>query len=200
MDLKCTHYTLKILTYYRTVKYSKLHEQKGTPLFDYPVTTQHNFLHMAKIYRTNGLPCPNAITFSGNGSRYIDSYMTNNKQLLEELTLIVLHDVFDDEIDEIQIVLPEERKESTCYGGLYRPENAVEPKNCFYIGYGNKEYEEIKEMNADYATLRQGIVSEVEHFNKLYLKMLAKLIHSEELDIRADDIKKLLNNKIGVDV
>ena len=33
MDLKCTHYTLKILTYYRTVKYSKLHEQKGDTPF-----------------------------------------------------------------------------------------------------------------------------------------------------------------------
>lgn len=154
--------------------------------------------HMAKVYRNNGLSCPNAITFSGNGSKYIDSYMTNNKKLLEELTLIVLQDVFDNDINEIQIVLPEERKESTCYGGLYRPGNAAEPKTCFYIGYGNKEYEEIKEMNADYATtLRQGIVSEVEHFNKIYLEMLKMLIRKEELEIRANDIKKLLNDKIG---
>ena len=154
--------------------------------------------HMASVYKAKDLECPTTITFSGNGSKYIDNLLTKDEDLLVNMTMIILKDIFGDSIRRVQIILPDQRKESTCYGGLYRDKDRVSPSTFQYVGYGKKQYESIDELNADYKPiLRKGIVNEVNHLNDLYISMLKMLIKEEKLDEKAEKIRSMLDVNPG---
>ena len=155
--------------------------------------------HMASVYHAKNLECPTTITFSGNGSRYIDDLLVGkNIDLLVNLTMIILKDVFGNDTPKVQIILPDQRKECTCYGGLYRNADRETPQAFHYIGYGDKEYETAEELEKDYFQgLRNSISQEVSRLNSLYIKMLSMLIKEEQLDEKTETIKGLLNVKIS---
>ena len=51
------------------------------------------------MLKAKELSYPRTITFSGNGSRYIDQYITSNETLLAEVTHLVMSRVFGTEVN-----------------------------------------------------------------------------------------------------
>ena len=154
--------------------------------------------HMASVYKAKRLECPTTITFSGNGSKYIDNFLTSDLDLLTKMTMIVLKEIYGEGIRTVDIILPDQRKESTCYGGLYRKRDGETPKAFQYIGYGQSEYESMEQLNADYKnTLRSGIVSEVSKLNNVYVSMLKMLIKEENLEDKVEKIRNQLDINPG---
>jgi hypothetical protein len=76
---------------------------------------------MASLYKDNNLSAPKTIVFSGNGSKYIDNFITDDRDILKKLIDLVFSKVFGG-VHNVNVVLPSVRKEATCYGGLYRGE------------------------------------------------------------------------------
>jgi hypothetical protein len=112
--------------------------------------------------------------------------------------MIVLKEIYGEEIRVVDIILPDQRKESTCYGGLYRERDGDAPKAFQFIGCGQREYESMDQIKSDYKSiLRPGIVSEVSKLNSIYISMLKLLIKEENLDEKVEKIRSLLNVNPG---
>lgn len=139
--------------------------------------------YMAKMYKENNLPCPRAICFSGNGSRYIDGNLTSNIDTLTEITMIVFSSIYGEDIQPIQIILPEYRKEATCYGGLYRDTSLEAPKTVVFQGSDNTQYESVEELtNAFKNGLRENVIKDVKELNSFFEKMLQVLMRRDDID------------------
>lgn len=46
--------------------------------------------YMSAMFKANGLPYPRTIIFSGNGSKYIDNYITDSKTCLKQITELIV--------------------------------------------------------------------------------------------------------------
>lgn len=175
-------------------KFTTLLRQDCKPLFLYHYASI--IFYMANLFKTKGLPCPNAITFSGNGSRYIDNFITSDINALTDITMIILTDVFGAETQRVQLILRECRKESTCYGGLYRDASKPSPEAVIFNGVDDKQYEAVADITKDFqeGSLRKDLISKVDALNKLYMDMLRLLVRKEELDnIMTQAIEKELS-------
>ncbi len=156
--------------------------QDCKPLFLYHYASV--IFYMANLFKAKDLTCPNAITFSGNGSRYIDSLITSEISILTDLTMVILKAVYGEKTKRVQLILRDSRKEATCYGGLYRDPSKSSPKAVIFNGVDNKQYETIADITADFqnGTLRTDIISKLELLNKLYMEMLRILVRNEDLE------------------
>lgn len=158
--------------------------------------------YVAQVLKSKGQECPTAITYSGNGSRYIDEYLTSNKDLLQEITRMVMEDVLGKANGPIQLVMPEERKESTCYGGLYHDGKSPSPEPYFFIGTENKVYDDVDAIKRDYegGNLKKGLTMWVEQLDGLYLKALDLLVLREQLpDIDKKRIAGIVRQTVSLD-
>lgn len=180
------------------IKFTSKLQNDFKPLFLYHYASL--IYYIATMINVKGLPCPRAITFSGNGSRYIDKYLTKDIDVLTDLTMIVLKDVFGSEIKTIQIILPADRKESTSYGGLYiKPENKAKDVEFFYTGVDEQSYENVAQLEKAYkeGNLRNGLLLQYDKMNSLFADMLTKLISKEHLEnIRTHIITKAISEGI----
>ena len=153
--------------------------------------------YLASMLKANELGYPRTITFSGNGSRYIDQYLTSNVQILTDIVHMIMSKVFDQAITDIQLVLPVIRKESTCYGGLYHKEGTDQPKAVVYYGDGKGQHcKDVKELSEQYnIAIKDNIISEVSSMNKIYAEVLGLLIRNGAVDnkLKAEAILKLVN-------
>lgn len=140
--------------------------------------------YMASMFKANELPYPRTIIFSGNGSKYIDNYITDTVAFLKQITELVVSKVYDKAISDIELVLPDERKESTCYGGLYHRIGAVEPKPVVYLGDGNnKEYKDVEAVNAAYTSgMKDKLGLEIAAMNRIYKEVLDALIQQSVIE------------------
>lgn len=156
--------------------------------------------YLASMLKANGLEYPRTVTFSGNGSRYIDQYLTSNVEILTDITHLIMSKVFGKEIANIQLVLPEIRKESTCYGGLYHKESTAKPKAIVYYGDGvGHTCKDVKELAAEYnASIKANVMSEVQEMNTIYAEVLSILIRNGSVDnkLSASDVLKLVRSGV----
>ena len=134
--------------------------------------------YMASMFKANELAYPRTIIFSGNGSKYIDNYITDSVPFLKQITELVVSKVYGKAISDIELVLPDERKESTCYGGLYHRVGAVEPKPVVYLGDGgNKVYKDVEAIDAAYSSgMKDKLTDEIAAMNRIYKDVLDALI------------------------
>lgn len=162
--------------------FTALLRQDCKPLFLYHYASI--IYYMANLFKTKNLPCPNAITFSGNGSRYIDNFITSDINTLTDITMIVLSDVFGAETKRVQLILHECRKESTCYGGLYRDPSKSSAEAIIFNGVDAKQYEAVADVTKDFqeGTLRKDLIAKVEDLSRLYMEMLRMLVRKDELE------------------
>lgn len=75
--------------------------------------------HIAKIMKAKGFPMPRHITFSGNGSKIL-SILSSNNATLERFTKKIFEEIYQEAYpsDGLNIIRPENSKESTCKGGV----------------------------------------------------------------------------------
>lgn len=140
------------------------------------------------------------ITFSGNGSRYIDQYLTSNNEILTEVTHLIMSKVYGETINDVQLVLPEIRKECTCYGGLYHKEGISHPESVIYYGNGKKETcKDVKALIEAYQdSIKADVYKEVKAMNEIYAEVLGLLIRKGAVDNKLDSNKILALVDAGV--
>lgn len=135
--------------------------------------------YMMSMFKARGLQYPRTIIFSGNGSRYLDNYITKDCKTLETIVKIVVSKVFaDDNVEKIEIVLPEQRKESTCYGGLYHKDGQAEPESVVFVGDGpiapSVTFSELKKRYS--SEIKSGVIKQVQRMNAVYQYVMSELI------------------------
>ena len=182
-------------------KFNKVLRRDCKPLFLYHYAAI--IYYMARMFKSRDLACPRDIAFSGNGSRYIDGYLTSNIKTLEEITKKVFCKVYGNEVDDIHIILPECRKETTCYGGLYRDciqgQSPVSPEEIFFQGVDKTEYEKVADLRKAFDSgLRTALIESVEELNAIYLEMLDILTRKD--DIQNISVSSLTNGMLSNEI
>lgn len=159
------------------------------PLFLYHFVAV--MFYLAIMFRSKELDAPRSIVLSGNGSRYIDSCITNDTAILEKLICHVFNAVYEDGLkEELQVVLPSVRKESTCYGGLFRDSTLHAPATYLFMGVDSRQYDDIAQLEtAFHEELCSKLVQQIGRLNKVYLEVLQLL--TKELDIEAIYMEKV---------
>ena len=147
------------------------------PLFVYHFTAI--IYYVANLYKYKSFNAPRTVVFSGNGSRYIDNFITEDNALVEEIVTLIFQKVFG-EVEHIHVVLPETRKESTCYGGLYRSKTDPEVPVTVYHGI-NRDYENVGQMNND-CKLKGELMESYDIMNSLYNNVLDLLKRKGVID------------------
>ena len=156
------------------------------PVFIYHITSI--IFYMASMYKENGLAAPRTIVFSGNGSKYIDSFISSEESALKNIIDMVFKHVFGGE-HNVNIKLPEERKESTCYGGLYRDPNAAAVRDIVYQGDKSKEYEKVGDINTNFEALKSALMAKYKDLALLYKEVLNMLKQQSIIDSMANTVK-----------
>lgn len=149
------------------------------PLFIYHLTAI--LFYMADMYKANGREAPRTIIFSGNGSKYIDSFITDDVNVLREMINLVFKEVFGGE-HNVNLKLPAERKESTCYGGLYRDRNTERVKSMVYQGDTSYEYKTVSDISEHFADLKIALKPKYDTLSQLYEKILELAIQRSTID------------------
>lgn len=162
---------------------SKKLKENYKPLFLYHFASIVYF--MAKMYKSKNLACPRSVLFCGNGSKYIDGLLSSDKPTIKEIVTTIFKEVYGD-IKDVQVILPESRKECTCYGGLYRDSDVAVPDEFNFQGISGKEYENVEQLKADYPNISGELLKSFSQFNNLYAKLLRILIGKGELDNKVD--------------
>lgn len=153
------------------------------PLFVYHFTAL--IYYMASMYKYKGLDSPRTIVFSGNGSQYIDNYITDDKAIIQETVKLIFDKVYGEPCPTIYVTLPTDRKESTCYGGLYKDPTIDAVPEAIYHG-NDKDYLYAKELIND-KDLQPSLMIKYKEMNDIYLKILSLLKNKGIID-RALDV------------
>lgn len=157
--------------------------QDFKPVFVYHLTSI--LFYMASMFKENNFTAPRTVVFSGNGSKYIDSFICSERRALKNLIDLVFGRVFGGE-HSVNLELPKERKESTCYGGLYRDPNAADVPEKVYQGDKSKKYDTVGDINANYTDLKAALLDKYKAFNALYKDVLDMLKKEHIIDNTAD--------------
>ena len=151
------------------------------PVFVYHLTAI--LFYMAQMYKENGLDAPRSIVFSGNGSKYIDSFISTESGILKKIIDKVFDFVFDtDPKHDVNLKLPEERKESTCYGGLYRDPSEPAVRDIVYQGDKSREYEKVGDINKNFDVLKTALLTKYKELAALYKSVLDMLKQERIID------------------
>ena len=78
--------------------------------------------------------------------------------------------------------MPCERKESTCYGGLYRDPNADDVPEKVYQGDNSMNYDTVGDINKNFDTLKSKLVSKYNELSALYKDILDLLKREHIID------------------
>ncbi len=154
---------------------------------------------MASLFKAYELPSPRTIIFSGNGSKYIDNYITDTVPYLKEITELIVSKVYGREISDIELILPDERKESTCYGGLYHGADATEPIPVVYLGDGkNCKYKDVEAVNAAFSSgMKEKLAGEIARMNGIYKEVLDLLIRLSVIEkVNSIEMQAVVDNVV----
>lgn len=146
--------------------------------------------HTAQLLKSKGIDKrPACICLSGNGSKVID-LITSDKHKLSKICQYLINAAFDstDNNYSPQVVLPRpmERKEATCFGGLYKNENSGTPTKTTHLGILNsdkdtfKNVEHYKEITS---AVENSVYANVEKFIIVFKKMNSQINFKNELGL-----------------
>ena len=162
------------------------------PVFVYHLTAI--LFYMASMYKENGLEAPRTVVFSGNGSKYIDNFISSEHDVLKNVIDLVFEYVYGGE-HNVNIRLPMERKESTCYGGLYRDAAAPAVADIVYQGDRTEDYGNVGEIDAHFKTLKSALLSKYKDLADLYERVLNMLKQQSIIDSMANTSKYVASAK-----
>lgn len=118
--------------------------------------------HIAQLMVTKGSPVPTCIIFSGNGSKYID--FIQSPEVIGRLCAHIFTTIFGLPVPSPQVILPNEnRKESTCFGGIFKTEN-VTPSSAIYLGgteNNTTNYKKYEDIDADEQSIESAVIQNV---------------------------------------
>lgn len=166
---------------------AKLLRNDFKPVFIYHFTSI--LFYMANMYKDNGLDAPNTVVFSGNGSKYIDSFISTDSSIIKKMIDLILDEVFAGEKHDINLQLPLERKESTCYGGLFREADAASVPEINYQGDNSFKYETVREMNDNSQQLKKALLLKYQKMAHVYAEVLNLLKKENIIDAKDNAYK-----------
>jgi hypothetical protein len=149
------------------------------PVFVYHLTAI--LYYMASMYKDNDCAAPKTVVFSGNGSKYIDNFICTEKRTLRKIVNLIFHEVFGGEHD-VNLELPSERKESTCYGGLYRDPNADDVPEKVYQGDVSTDYQTVGDINRNRDCLETALMGKYSQMSRLYKEVIDLLKKEHIID------------------
>jgi hypothetical protein len=165
------------------------------PVFIYHLTSI--LFYMSCMYKDKGHLAPKTIVFSGNGSKYIDSFISIDKTAVKRIVDLVFERVFGGE-HNVNVELPQERKESTCYGGLYREPNAPHVPEFVYQGDTSMCFENVGEIVKNYDLLKRSLMNKYDALGVLYKDVLNMLKKERIIDSTANT--SIYVNKVTEDM
>ena len=168
---------------------TKLMRADFKPVFVYHLTSI--LFYMASMFKDNGLIAPRTVVFSGNGSKYIDSFISTDTNVLKKIIDKVFENVFNEK-QNVNLKLPDERKESTCYGGLYRDANAPSVKDIVYHGDKDHNYQKVADLTDNFNTLKPVLLIKYKELGNLY-KIVIDLLKQEKIIDASANTKKYLD-------
>ena len=167
------------------------------PVFVYHFTSI--MFYMASMLKDNNCIAPKTIVFSGNGSKYIDGFICSERVVIKKIIDKVFANVFGG-VHDVILKLPVERKEATCYGGLYRSSDAESVPEKVYQGDMTANYETVGDMTKNFSVLKKSLMVKYAQFNTLYKEVLDLLKKESILDSTADTTRyvRCANEDMGV--
>lgn len=121
---------------------------RGDFKFSYILHLSALIYHSCKMLQFYHHPAPKCIVFTGNGSKYLDLIQT--KDYIQKICGFFVRELFGKETKTPQVIMPSaNRKEATCFGGLYQPFNTRRQFSAVnYLGFETatdnfKKYSEI---------------------------------------------------------
>ncbi|MDE7431113.1 MAG: hypothetical protein K2N34_04260, partial [Lachnospiraceae bacterium] len=152
--------------------------------------------YMATMYKAKGLTCPRSVLFCGNGSKYIDGLLSSDKTIIKDIVTVIFKEVYGGDIQSVQVILPNHRKESTCYGGLYRNTDVEVPEEFNFQGVSHEEFENVESLIEAFPVMSKELNDSYEKFNKLYSKLLRLMISTGEIEnnVDTDEIIRLVTD------
>ena len=165
------------------------------PVFIYHLTSI--LFYMSCMYNDKGHLAPKTIVFSGNGSKYIDTFISIDKTAVKRIVDLVFERVFGGE-HNVNVELPQERKESTCYGGLYREPNAPHVPEFVYQGDTSMCFENVGEIVKNYDLLKRSLMNKYDALGVLYKDVLNMLKKERIIDSTANT--SIYVNKVTEDM
>lgn len=181
-------------------KYMRIVDKFGTdfkPVFAYHYVAL--MYYVMSMFKVNGLEYPKTLIFSGNGSRYIDDFLSGDVAVLKELTSKVIFSVYDTVSEKIELILPEYRKECTCYGGLYHKDEEDAPRPVVYVGNGKQtSFVTVEELKKAYPSLKPDIEGEVHKMNGVFGEVMKSLVQNGASEpFKIDEIKKIVDGVVS---
>lgn len=152
--------------------------------------------HCATIIKEKGLPAPDDVCLSGNGSKILQLISADRKEL-QKLIQSIYREVLGDENPRVSLHIPGEPKEITCYGALYlddkEPMDSAEKthyplgENLTWKGATPEKitFKDIKDAEFDLEN------SEYLKFHKLFFKLYEQEDFSERFGVRLNDISSV---------
>lgn len=133
--------------------------------------------HCGQLLKSQNAQRPVCICLSGNGSKVID-LITTDKRKLSKICQYLVNAAF--ETSDInyspQVILPkaDERKEATCFGGLYKEENSGTPTKFTYLGISSSDTDNFKQVD-EYKQITTSLEESVKGNLKIFINVFKKM-------------------------
>lgn len=146
---------------------------KGDFKFSYLLHLSALVYHSCKMLKLYNHPAPRCIIFTGNGSKYLDLIQT--KSYVEKICSFFVRELFGANTKSPQVILPSaNRKESTCFGGLYQPFNTQRQFTAVnYLGFESTpgSYKKYSEIDLKKDLVFDGLDESFSSFIECFFKM-----------------------------
>lgn len=156
--------------------------KKGDFKFSYLIHLSSLIYHSYKLLQFHNYPAPKCIIFTGNGSKYLDLIQT--KDYIQKICGFFVKEIFAENERVPQVILPvSNRKEATCFGGLYQPFGEQRQFSAVnYLGFENQNdnFKKYSDIDLQKEKVYKGLEASFEEFINCFFKMN----ESQELSFR----------------
>jgi hypothetical protein len=174
---------------------------KGTFKFSYLLHLSSLIYHSYKLIQFQKYTAPKCIIFTGNGSKYLDLIQT--KDFIQKICGFFVKELFGSDEKIPQVILPpSNRKEATCFGGLYQPFGAQRQfSDVNYLGFESQtdNFKKYSDLDLQKEKVFKGIGASFEEFINCFFKMNESqdlsFKRTFDIDLNLDAVKTYMLTK-----
>ncbi|WP_428656026.1 hypothetical protein [Runella sp.] len=146
---------------------------KGDFKFSYLLHFSALIYHSYRLLQYYNHPAPKCIIFTGNGSKYLDLIQT--KDYIQKICGFFVKELFGNNERIPQVILPaNNRKEATCFGGLYQPFGGQRKFSAVnYLGFEstNDNFKKYSDIDLQKVQIYNSLASSFSEFINCFFKM-----------------------------
>lgn len=155
---------------------------KGDYRLSYLLHLSALIYHTLHLLKSKNQPAPTCVIFSGNGSKYIDLIASDST--ISKIWSFFIKHIFGGVDIKPQVVLPTvNRKEATCFGGLYAPTENTKYEVINYLGFEKEgeKYTQYRDIVKEQDLVFEKVTTSFKQFIDLFFDMS----DSPELNFRS---------------